>query len=97
MLRSSQSLVLLLRLEEHGPVNQHPAHEAAHLFHGREFHPLVGFRIIGLDAAEDGLVLAEASADVDPALVGDHGTAEPGFVHGGDAGPFVGARTVTFH
>ena len=38
---------------------------------------LVSVGIVGLHAAEDRLVLTEASTDIDPALVSHHGTPEP--------------------
>ena len=41
---------------------------------------LVSVRVVGLHAAEDRLVLTEASTDIDPALVSHHGTSEPGVI-----------------
>ena len=74
-------------------VHQNSTNESTDLFHmrqlcplkvksvsvSRSWHPshLVSVRIVGLHAAEDRLVLAEASTDIDPALVSHHGTPEP--------------------
>ena len=95
--RSNFELVVSGWLEENGSVDEHPANEAAHLLHVRQLGPPVRFGVIALDGAEDGLVLTEAAANVDLALVGDHGAPEPRLVHRGHGAPCVASRTVTFN
>jgi len=45
-------------------VNQHSAHEPAHLFHVDQLCPFVRLRVIALDRAENCLVLAKAAAHI---------------------------------
>ena len=86
-----------LRLKKDGSVYEDPAHEPAHLPHAGELGPLVEHGVVALHGAEDGLVLAEAAADVDATLMGHHGAPEPGLVHRRHARPLVRARAVTFN
>ena len=87
-------LVLGRRLEEYWAVYEDPAHKPAHLLHLGQLAPLVGLGVVGLYGAEDGLVLAEPAANVDLALVRDHGAPEPGLVHRRYRSPAVAPRTV---
>ena len=76
------------------PVDQDPAHKAAHPLHVGQLGPLVRLGVVALCAAEDRLVLAEAARDEDLALVGHHRAAEPRLVHRGDERPLVGSGAV---
>ena len=87
----------LLRLEENGSVYENPAHEPAHLPHAGQLGPLVEHGVVALHGVEDGLLLAEPAADVDPTLVGHHGAPEPGLVHRRDTRPLVRTWTVSLN
>jgi len=76
-------------------VNQHSAHEPAHLFHVDQLCPFVRLRVIALDRAENCLVLAKAAAHIYSTLVSNDGTTEPGLMHRSHCLPLIGPRTVT--
>ena len=52
-------------LKMHRPVNEHPAHETAHFFHGRHFGPPIRFRIVDFLRRQNGFAGPKTSCHID--------------------------------